>query len=263
MRSPDPSPHPTRPGMDLSLANRAVLVTGSGRGLGAHLVEAFLAVGARVVAQQRTPSRTLAAVAEQQPRLRLAEGDLTDQRHVADLFAEGFDGDEFHIVLNNAGTYPVTPILDGDPRDFARTVEANTLTTYNCLHHAAKHMQRSGSGGSIINIASLSASRTSGSQAAYDSAKAAVVRLTKSAAAELAAHGIRVNAVSPGLLGRPGLETDWPEGLDRWVRRCPMGRVGRYSDVANACLFLASDASSWITGHDLVVDGGMSVAPPY
>ena len=84
---------------------------------------------------------------------------------------------------------------------------------------------------------------------------------TQAAALELGRHGIRVNSVSPGLVNRAGLEEDWPEGVQRWRRSAPLGRLGEPEDVANAVAFLASPAAAWITGHDLVIDGGVSVIP--
>jgi NAD(P)-dependent dehydrogenase (short-subunit alcohol dehydrogenase family) len=245
---------------DLSGVN--VLITGAGGGLGHSLVDGFLRAGASVVAHHRSPSTTLRDLAARHPALRAIAGDLREAETVEQITASGYDGSSFDVLVNNAGSYPVTPILHSPPETFSQVVEANTLTAYHCLHHAARHMREAG-GGSIVNIASLAASRTSGQQAAYDSAKAAVVRLTRSAAAELAPHNIRVNAVSPGLLQRPGIESDWPEGVRSWQQRCPLQRLGTHEEVAHVCLFLAAGASSWITGQEVVVDGGMSVAPSY
>jgi 3-oxoacyl-[acyl-carrier protein] reductase len=92
-------------------------------------------------------------------------------------------------------------------------------------------------------------------------AKAALVMAAKAAALEYGPLGVRVNSISPGLIDRPGLADDWPEGVDRWQRAAPLGRLGTPTDVANACLFLCSPLASWITGVDLTVDGGVSVNP--
>lgn len=85
----------------------------------------------------------------------------------------------------------------------------------------------------------------------------------RSAALEYGPYGIRVNSVSPGLIARPGLAEDWPEGVRRWQEAAPAGRLGRPQDVGDACVFLASPMASWITGHDLVVDGGVSARPTW
>lgn len=141
-------------------------------------------------------------------------------------------------------------------------IRNNTVITFSCVR-AAAHSMIGRSGGSIVNIGSLNASRPGHQQAAYDSAKAGVVALTRAAAVELAPHGIRVNSVSPGLIDRPGLAEAWPTGVRGWLDRCPAGRLGDPQDIADACVFLASPLASWITGQELVVDGGISAAPDY
>ena len=105
-----------------------------------------------------------------------------------------------------------------------------------------------GAGSAIVNVASIEALAAPPGHSHYGAAKAAIVGHTRAAAVELGAQGIRVNAVAPGLIDRPGLARDWPEGVERWSRACPLGRLGRPDDVADACLFLASPAARWITG---------------
>ncbi|MDX1577627.1 MAG: SDR family oxidoreductase, partial [Gemmatimonadota bacterium] len=97
----------------------------------------------------------------------------------------------------------------------------------------------------------------------YNASKAGVLMHTRAAAGELGPRGIRVNAVSPGLIRRPGIEEQWPEGVERWRAACPLERMGEPGDVADACLFLASDAARWITGANLVVDGGTLTGPAF
>ena len=112
-------------------------------------------------------------------------------------------------------------------------------------------------GGSIINIASIEAENAAPMHAHYCAAKAGVVMLTESSAQELGRHGIRVNCVSPGLIWREGIDEAWPEGVERWMKAAPLSRLGTPQDIANACLFLASNAAEWITGANLRVDGGV------
>jgi NAD(P)-dependent dehydrogenase (short-subunit alcohol dehydrogenase family) len=95
--------------------------------------------------------------------------------------------------------------------------------------------------------------------AAYASSKAALLSLTMTAAAEFGPSKVRVNAISAGLVNRPGLAESWPEGVQRYSSTAPLGRIGEPADIAEACLFLASDAASWITGVNLIVDGGMTL----
>jgi NAD(P)-dependent dehydrogenase (short-subunit alcohol dehydrogenase family) len=117
-------------------------------------------------------------------------------------------------------------------------------------------MIEAGEGGSIVNISSIEGEVPMPGHAHYNAAKAGVAMHTRTAAAELGGHGIRVNAVAPGLIRREGLEDDWPEGVASWRSGCPLGRLGEPDDVADACLFLASAASRWITGTTIRVDGG-------
>jgi NAD(P)-dependent dehydrogenase (short-subunit alcohol dehydrogenase family) len=111
--------------------------------------------------------------------------------------------------------------------------------------------------GAIVNIASIEAENPAPDHCHYTAAKAAVVMYTRSAALELGGQGIRVNCVSPGVIWREGLDRDWPEGANAYLAAVPLRRLGQPEDVADACLFLASAAARWITGSNLVVDGGV------
>ena len=118
-------------------------------------------------------------------------------------------------------------------------------------------------GGVIVNVASISGLEPAFSHSHYCASKAAVIMLTKAAALELGPKGIRVNAVAPGLIWTEGLKENWPEGVVRWLAHAPLGRVGTSDDVADACLFLSSPASRWITGTTITVDGGVTTHPSY
>jgi NAD(P)-dependent dehydrogenase (short-subunit alcohol dehydrogenase family) len=111
--------------------------------------------------------------------------------------------------------------------------------------------------GAIVNIASIESENPAPQHSHYSAAKAAVVMYTRTAALELGGKGIRVNCVSPGLIWREGLDRDWPEGVNAYLQAVPLGRLGQPDDVADACLFLASSAARWITGANLIVDGGV------
>jgi len=113
-------------------------------------------------------------------------------------------------------------------------------------------------GGAIVNVAAIEGLDPAVGHAHYASSKAALIMFTRAAALEYGANGIRVNAVSPGLIDRDGLADEWPDGVARWLERVPLGRVGTPNDVADAVLFLLSPAARWISGANLVVDGGMS-----
>jgi len=114
-----------------------------------------------------------------------------------------------------------------------------------------------GDGGAIVNIASIEGLQPAFDHSHYAASKAAVIMHTRAAALELGRAGIRVNSVSPGVIEAPGIEESWPEGVARWRAAAPLERLGHPSDVADAVLFLVSPAARWITGANLVVDGGV------
>ena len=132
----------------------------------------------------------------------------------------------------------------------------NLESTFLCTRAAAAVMRGRG-GGAIVNIGSISATNPASDHSHYNSAKAAVLAFTRSCAQELGPAGIRVNSVSPGLIRKAGIEKEWPEGVERWLGKVPLGRLGEPDDIADACLFLASPAARWITGQNLAVDGGV------
>lgn len=245
--------------IQIDLSDRRVVVTGSAGGIGSAIARRFCEAGATVVAQARDVSPALHELRGDHPNVTVAIGEIEDPEFSRSLFTGAH---QKIILVNNAGIYPSGGIPDTPSSVFKHIMDNNIVLTYGVLHAAVEAM-RSAGGGSIINIASLNASRPMPNQSAYNSAKAAIVSLTQTAAIELAPFGVRVNAVSPGLIERPTLRADWPDGVRRWEAACPSRRLGQGLDVANACVFLASDLADWITGQELLVDGGMSVVSPY
>jgi NAD(P)-dependent dehydrogenase (short-subunit alcohol dehydrogenase family) len=256
----------------LDLTGRVALVTGASGGVGAGIARRFAEAGAAVLVHYRSDEGGAVAVAD---AARAAGGqaipvaaELVDRPSVDRLVAaatEAFGG--LDIVVNNAGAYRGTRVAPDAPdddawADWATELDTNLRTTV-LVTRAAIPALRARGGGAIVNIASISALHPAHGQAAYVTAKAGIIAFTRAAAQELGPEAIRVNAVSPGLIGRPTLAEDWPDGFGRWMAKVPLGRVGEPGDIADACLFLASPASRWITGQHLIVDGGMDATAIY
>lgn len=228
--------------MRIDFTGRNVVVTGAAGGIGAVIAAAFSRAGAHVLA----PSH--------------GTMDVCSAHSVERFFADVPDVD---VVINNAGIYPVSRLLEMTPGEWRKVIETNLTGVHHCTRSAARAMAARGEGGAIVNIASNEALSTAQGHSHYVASKAGVVAYTRAAAFELGPQGIRVNAISPALIDREGIESSWPEGVASFLKRAPLGRLGKAEDVANACLFLASDAASFITGTNLVVDGGVLAAPSF
>jgi NAD(P)-dependent dehydrogenase (short-subunit alcohol dehydrogenase family) len=244
------------------------LVTGAGSGIGATLAWRFAREGARVAVHYNRSAAGASAVVD---RI-VAEGgtavalqaDVSDEADVARLFEACQQAlGPVDVLVNNAGIYPLHRLLEMRPADWDDVVNANLRSAFLCTQAAARQMIASRRGGAIVNIASIEADFPAPGHAHYNAAKAGLQMLTRAGAAELGKHGIRVNAVAPGLIWREGLEQAWPEGVARYAKAAPLGRIGQPEDVANAVIFLASEAAAWITGASLTVDGGVTTGQTY
>ncbi|MFC5213949.1 SDR family NAD(P)-dependent oxidoreductase [Streptomyces coerulescens] len=251
------------------LDGQVALVTGAGGGIGRGIATRFAEEGAAVVLHCRTVPGAAAEVAdrvrESGGRALVLRADLTDEdacRRLLDKAAE-WGGGRLTALVNNAGVQPLRELPGMSAAEWRAVVDANLTTVFACTQAAAEIMGNQAGGGSVTHIASIEATHPAPRHAHYSAAKAAVRMHARSAALEYGPLGIRVNTVSPGLIHREGLEESWPEGVRRWTQAAPIGRLGRPEDVADACVFLASHLASWITGHDLVVDGGVSARPTW
>ncbi|WHT16719.1 glucose 1-dehydrogenase [Crossiella sp. CA-258035] len=245
------------------LSGTVALITGAAGGLGHGLARRFAEAGAAVAVHYRTSvTQAHALVAELQDRgtnaLALPADLLSpDQvRHLVESTVDHFS--RLDTLVNNAAVQPVQPLPEMTFDQWREVLDTNLDAVFLTTSTAVRRMDP---GSSVVNIASIEGSQPAFGHAHYSTAKAALLMHTRTAALEYGPLGIRVNAVSPGLLHREGLETQWPEGVERWHRAAPLGRLGQPEDVGNACVFLASPLASWITGQNLVVDGGMSTHP--
>jgi glucose 1-dehydrogenase/3-oxoacyl-[acyl-carrier protein] reductase len=252
-------PHPN----DLfDLTGRVVIVTGASQGIGAGIAKRFATTGARVVVHYRrdrqAAKRVAAGIMSAGGTAVAITAKLDTEAGVTHFFAEADDRlGPVDILINNAGqNFPLHPLAEISLAEWQAMFRDNIDSMFLCTQAAAAVMRDRG-GGAIVNIGSISASRPASDHSHYNSAKAGVVTFTRSSAQELGPFGIRVNAVSPGLINKPGLVKAWPEGVGRWRSRAPLRRLGEPEDIADACLFLASPAARWISGQNLAVDGGM------
>ncbi|CAN5251684.1 SDR family oxidoreductase [soil metagenome] len=242
----------------LDLTGRVSAVTGAGGWIGAGIARRFAEAGAAVVVHYRRSEATAREVARAIEagggRAAVLQADLTDRAQVEDFFDAALQAfGRLDALINNAGAYPGRPLTEMSAEEWEAVLRANLTSVHLSTQAAARRM---GEGGAIVNVASVEALQPMPNHAHYASAKAGVLMHTRVAALELGPRGIRVNAVSPGLIWREGIEAAWPEGVRRWGETAPLGRMGRPEDVADACLFLVSGAARWITGANLIVDGG-------
>jgi 3-oxoacyl-[acyl-carrier protein] reductase len=251
----------------LDLTGRVAIVTGAAGGIGAGIAARLAEAGAGVLVhfhRNRDGARRLADDIAARGRAALAcEADLTDASRVEGVLDAAAALGEPDILVNNAGTYPLSSIAGMAEAEWDLVVNANLKSVHLMTQAFCRRLIASGRRGAIVNIASIEASNVAPAHAHYQAAKAGVVMYTRAAAREFGVGGIRVNAVSPGLIWREGLDAAWPEGVERYTRAAALGRLGRADDVADACLFLVSPAARWITGIDLVVDGGVLTGTAY
>ena len=167
------------------------------------------------------------------------------------------------ILVNNAARQTHSTIHDMSAEEWRGMMTANLDSAFHATKAVTDAMIARGAGGAIVNIASIEGLYPALTHPHYTTTKAGLLMFTRASALEFGRHGIRVNAVSPGVIHREGIEENWPDGVRRWMEAVPLGRMGADDDVANAVLFLAAPASAFITGANLVVDGGITARPAF
>lgn len=247
----------------MRLQGKVALVTGAGGGFGEGIARLFAAEGARVICADMR-AEAAAAVADQIGEAAVAvPGDVSrgpEVQAMVDGAVQHFGG--LDIVVNNAGTtHRNRPMLEVGADEFDRVYAVNVKSIYWMAQAAVPVMRRQGRGGSLVNISSTAGIRPRPGLVWYNGSKGAVNTITQCMAGELAPDNIRVNSVCP-VIGATNLLTefmgvpDTPENRARFLATIPLGRMSTPSDIANACLWLAEDSSSFITGVLLPVDGG-------
>ena len=241
------------------MPEQVALITGGARGQGAAHAEALASAGVRVViadVRDEDGEGTAAALGGRGLPVRYAHLDVTDEQAwlaiVDDIEARegGLD-----VLVNNAGIIRVAPLRDLNMADWDLIQRVNATSVVLGIRAAAPAMIRRG-GGSIVNVASTAAHRGAEGYAAYAASKAAVLAVTRAAALELAPHGIRVNAISPGGVDTPMNDDEPPGGTSAGA---PLGRRARPDEISPLVVYLASSASSYVTGADVLIDGGVTI----
>ncbi|MEC0238033.1 3-oxoacyl-[acyl-carrier-protein] reductase [Paenibacillus kribbensis] len=247
--------------MSKPLSGKTALVTGASRGIGRSIALALAEAGANVAVNYAGSEGAAAEVAEQ-IRAKGVEA-ITVQANVgradeADrLIKDVIDAwGKIDILVNNAGITRDNLIMRMKEEEFDQVIETNLKGVFNCLKAATRPMMKQRFG-RIINISSVVGVLGNAGQANYVAAKAGVIGLTKSSAKELASRGITVNCVAPGFIDTEMTQVLADDLRDSMLGSIPLARLGRPEEIANVVLFLASDASSYMTGQTLHVDGGM------
>lgn len=252
----------------MRLQDKVVLVTGAGSGMGRVATRMFAEQGARVVAADLNEAglrETIADLAADLQEVILpVVGNVTNDDDVQRMIAEGIDRfGKLNVLYNNAGIMPGddTSVEETAPDLWNTVLDVNLKSIFLVCKHGIPQLRASG-GGSIVNIASFVALvGCTIPQDAYTASKGGVLALTKSLAVQYGKEGIRANAICPGPIMTPMLETLFSSEGEKMKRldRIPLGRFGRAEDIVWAGIFLASDESSWMTGTQFVVDGGITV----
>lgn len=250
---------------DFRLDGRTALVTGASSGLGRHFARTLAAAGAAVAVAARRTDKLESLVAEivagggSAHAVALDVTDIASARAAFDAIAawRGVPG----VIVNNAGVAVSRPLLEQSEADWDGVLDTNLKGAWLVAQEGARRLVAAGQGGAVVNIASITGERVAGGVAPYCASKAALLQLTRAMALELAAHGIRVNAIAPGYVATE-LNRDFlaSNAGQRLMARIPQKRFGEPSDLDGALLLLASEAGRFMTGSVIAVDGGHLVS---
>jgi NAD(P)-dependent dehydrogenase (short-subunit alcohol dehydrogenase family) len=252
----------------LNLRGKVALVTGASAGIGRGVATRLSDAGAAIAVHYRSGKEdadALASTVRGKGRKSLSVyAELSDSQSVER--AIGTIADELgtiDILVNNAARQTHAGFEEMSIEEWRVMMATNLEGVFIVTKAVVAGMVARRSGGAIVNIASIEGLQPAPTHGHYAVSKAGLIMFTRAGALQYGKHGIRVNAVSPGVIRRDGIEEAWPGGVARWMKAAPLGRMGEDEDVADAVLFLASPASRWITGANLVVDGGVTSTPAF
>ena len=257
----------------LDLSSKTAIVTGGAMGIGSGIAYRFAEAGANVVIADIDGQKTIESAQQFKSKgwqtlaitCDVSKADDVDKMVSETVKTFG----AIDILVNNAGIFPNILVMNMREEDFDKVIDVNLKSVFLCTQRVAKQMIAQARGGKIINITSIDALHPSSAGLAhYDASKHGVWGFTKNTALELAPHKIWVNAIAPGGIATPGVEKvqkslELPKGVDisklleNFMAKIPMKRMGETDDIGKVALFLASDMSSYITGTQIVVDGGV------
>ncbi len=244
------------------LNEKTALITGGSRGIGKALVERFLSEGARVAftyQSSATASEAIMAELNSGENLKAYKSDASSYEQSEELVKQVLnDFGKIDILINNAGITKDTLILRMTEEQWDDVIQVNLKSVFNLTKHVVRPMLKNRSG-SIINMSSVVGVFGNAGQSNYSASKAGIIGFTKSMAKELGSRGIRCNAIAPGFIESEMTAELEDSVKDSYVNSIPLKRFGQGNDVANACTFLGSDMSTYITGQVLSVCGGMNI----
>lgn len=249
----------------MDLINKTAIVTGARRGMGRTHALALAKAGAKVVVSDISQEECQLVVDEIKKlggEAIAVKCDVSKKEEVEAMMAKTVETfGKIDIMVNNAGICQFKPFLDLTEEEWDRTIDINLKGYFFCAQAAAIEMAKQKTGGAIVNIASIAMGQVGVGFPAishYCASKGGIVAMTEAMALELAPYGIRVNAIAPGAIDTPmaASVTDDPKILEGTLTRIPLKRIGKPEEISSAVLFLASDASSYMTGSVMVIDGG-------
>lgn len=259
------------------LNRHVAIVTGASSGIGQAIAEGFATAGAAIIVHYRSGQEAaealVARIVAKGGHARAVAADVSQERDVIRLFDEAIDAfGRVDILVSNSGVQKDAAVADMSLDDWKQVIDINLTGQFLCTREAVRRFRAqppagrpSRSAGVIVTMSSVHEVIPWAGHINYAAAKGGVGMLTRTLAQEVAADGIRVNAIAPGAIRTPINKDAWetPEALEKLLRLIPYGRIGEPEDVANAAVWLASDAADYVTGTTLFVDGGMALYPEF